>query len=167
MKNALREKMLKGEKTVGTFLFINSASAVESLGLAGLDYIIIDGEHAAFDAQNVLEFARAAKLYGTTPLARVTEINRSSILRFLDAGAMGLIIPCVNTYEEAKAIVQWGKYAPVGKRGVSASAGTDFWMTDFATQGFDINKDKTILHKNHGYRYSKIAKQSNINLCFG
>ena len=137
MKNQLREKMLRGEKTVGAFLFINSASAVECLGLAGLDYVIIDGEHTAFDAQNVLEFSRTAKLYGITPLARVTEINRSSVLRFLDAGAMGLIIPNVSSFEEAQSIVEWGKYAPMGKRGVSASAGTDFWLTDFATQGFE------------------------------
>ena len=137
MKNLLREKMLRGEKTVGTFLFTNSASAVECLGLAGLDYVIIDGEHSAISAQDVLEFSRTAKLYGITPLARVTDLNRSSILRFLDAGAMGLIIPCINSFEEVQAVVEWGKYAPLGKRGVSASAGTDFWMTDFATQGFE------------------------------
>jgi 4-hydroxy-2-oxoheptanedioate aldolase len=79
MKNLLREKMLRGEKTVGTFLFTNSASAVECLGLAGLDYVIIDGEHSAISAQDVLEFSRTAKLYGITPLARVTDLNRSSI----------------------------------------------------------------------------------------
>ena len=149
MKNLLREKMLRGEKTVGSFLFTNSASAVECLGLAGLDYVIIDGEHSAVDAHDVLEFSRTAKLYGLTPLARVTEINRSSILRFLDAGAMGLIIPNVNSFEEAQSIVEWGKYLPMGKRGVSASAGTDFWMTDFATQGiehcFEVSNRETML----------------------
>ena len=137
MKNTLREKMLRGERTIGSFQFLNSASVTDCLGLAGLDYLIIDGEHSAFDAKDVLEFSRTAKLYGITPLARVTEINRSSILRFLDAGAMGLIIPNVKSFEEAEAIVEWGKYAPIGKRGVSPSAGTDFWMTDFATQGFE------------------------------
>ena len=137
MKNILREKMLRGEKTVGTFLFMNTSNSVACLGLSGLDYVIIDGEHSVADARDVLEFSRTAKLYGITPLARVTEINRSSVLRFLDAGAMGLIVPCLNSREEAEALVQWGKYAPMGKRGVSASAGTDFWMSEFAAQGFE------------------------------
>ena len=60
MKNTLREKMLRGERTVGSFQFLNSASVTECLGLAGLDYLIIDGEHSAFDAKDVLEFSRTA-----------------------------------------------------------------------------------------------------------
>jgi len=137
MKNSMREKMLRGEKTLGTFFSLGSGSVAECLGLAGLDYMIIDTEHAAYDSLTVLEFARAAKLYGITPLARAQEISRPAILKLLDAGAMGLIVPCVNTTEEAELIVSYGKYAPQGQRGVAPSAGTDFWMADYAQQGLE------------------------------
>lgn len=137
MKNILREKMLRGEKTVGSFFELGSATAAECLALSGLDFIIIDTEHGAVDPLAALDFIRAARLYGTTPLARVQEISRPAILKLLDAGAMGLIIPCVNTVEEAENIVRWGKYSPVGSRGVSPSAGTAFWMEPYAQQGFE------------------------------
>lgn len=137
MKNTLKEKILRGEKTIGTFFTLSSSSAAECLGLSGLDYMIIDTEHAAFGPVNVLDYARTAKLYGITPLARAQEISRPAILKLLDAGAMGLIVPCVNTVEEARQIVSYGKYAPLGQRGVAPSAGTDFWMAEYAQQGLE------------------------------
>lgn len=137
MKNTLREKILRGEKTVGTFFTLGSGSAAECLGLSGLDYMIIDAEHAAFGPLDVLEYARVAKQYGITPLARAQEVSRSAILKLLDAGAMGLVIPCVESVEQAEEIVRYGKYAPLGQRGVAPSAGTDFWMADYAQQGLE------------------------------
>ena len=137
MKNVLREKMLNGERTIGSFFELGSASVLECMGLAGLDFVIIDTEHGAFDPLAALEYIRAAKQYGMTPLARVQEISRPAILKLLDAGAMGLIIPDVNSLEEAEKIVGWGKYMPLGRRGVAPSAGTDFWLSDYAAQGLE------------------------------
>ena len=109
MKNTAREKMLRGETTVGSFLEIASPTAAEALALAGFDYIIIDTEHGAGDPQSALDLIRCAKLYGTTPFARVQEISRAPILKMLDAGAMGLIIPKLNSVEEDKLVVGYGK----------------------------------------------------------
>ena len=135
MKNTAREKLLRGERTVGCFLEIASPTAAECLALAGFDYIIVDTEHGAGDPQSALDLIRCAKLYGTTPFARVQEISRAPILKMLDAGAMGLIIPQLNSVEEAEAVWRYGKYAPLGERGVSGSAGTGFWQEDYARHG--------------------------------
>ena len=135
MKNLVREKMIQGEKTLGIFMELGTATSAECLGLAGLDYLIIDTEHGPFDPLAALDFVRAARLYGITPFARVQEISRAAILKLLDAGAQGLIIPCVNTVEEAAAIVRYGKYAPLGDRGVANTAGSGFWYEDYASQG--------------------------------
>lgn len=149
MKNTFREKMLRGEKPIGSFFSLGNGSAAECLGLSGLDYMIIDTEHAVYDAADVLELSRVAKLYGITPLARTQEISRAAILKLLDAGAMGLIVPSVNSLEEAELIVSYGKYAPLGERGVAPSAGTDFWMKDYAQQGlehyFETSNRETML----------------------
>lgn len=149
MKNSLREKMLRGEKTIGSFFELGSGSVMECMALSGLDYVIIDTEHGAYDPLAALEYIRVARQYGATPLARVQEISRPAILKLLDAGAMGLIIPNVNTVEEAEQIVSWGKYMPLGSRGVAPSAGTDFWMTPYAQQGleqyFEVSNRETLL----------------------
>lgn len=149
MKNAVREKMLKGEKTLGTFFELGSATVAECIGLSGLDYMIIDTEHGPFSPESALEFIRAAKLYNITPFARINEITRTGILRLLDVGAMGLVIPCVNTVEDAETIVSYGKYPELGSRGIANTAGTGFWYEEYARQGmpnyFEISNRETLL----------------------
>ncbi len=149
MKNTAREKMLRGEKTLGTFQELGTATAAECLGLAGLDYLIIDTEHGPFEPESALEFVRAARLYGITPFARVKEISRPAILKLLDVGAQGLIIPNVNTVAEAEEIVEYGKYLPQGRRGVANTAGSGFWFEDYASHGlphyFEVSNRETML----------------------
>ena len=149
MKNMVREKLLAGEPTLGTFFETGSATVAECLGLAGLDYIIIDTEHGPFNPQSALEFVRAAKLYGLTPFARVQEISRAAILKLLDVGVMGLVIPDVRTVAEVEKIVEYGKYLPLGKRGVANTAGSGFWFEDYAQHGlehyFEVSNRETML----------------------
>lgn len=149
MKNRVREKMLAGERTLGTFFETGSATVAECLGLAGLDYIIIDTEHGPFNPQSALEFIRAATLYGLTPFARAQEISRPAILKLLDVGAQGIVIPDVRTVAETEKIVEYGKYLPLGKRGVANTAGSGFWFEDYAQHGlahyFEVSNRETLL----------------------
>ena len=149
MKNQVKAKMLKGEKTLGTFFETGSTTVAECLGLGGLDYIIIDNEHGPYNPQSTLEFVRAARLYGVTPFARVPETSREAILRQLDVGVMGLVIPDVRTVQEVEKIVEYGKYLPLGKRGVAPTAGSGFWYEEYATQGlehyFEVSNRETML----------------------
>lgn len=117
MNNVVKQKLSNSEAVLGTFFHMGSTTAMECLGISGLDYVIIDTEHGPFDVESAMEFIRAAELKGITPFARIKDITRSSILKMLDAGAKGLIIPCVETVEQVRSIVEYGKYAPVGKRG--------------------------------------------------
>ena len=123
MKNLLREKIMNGVKTVGTFFEAGNASVAEALALTDLDYMLIDTEHGPFDVESVMLMLRGAELHGTTALVRVKDSNRNSILKMLDIGAGGLIIPQVHSIEEIKKIVEYGKYFPVGQRGVAFARG--------------------------------------------
>ena len=149
MKNTVREKMLRGERTLGIFMELGTATAAECLGLGGMDYLIIDTEHGPFDPLSALDFVRASRLYGVTPFARVQEISRAAILKLLDVGAQGLVVPCVNTVQEAENIVLWGKYAPQGERGVANTAGSGFWFEDYAQHGlphyFEVSNRESML----------------------
>ena len=126
MENLLKKKIAAGEKTLGTFFESGSTTCAELLALGGFDYIIIDTEHGPFEPESVGEFACAAKRRGMTPLVRAKDSSRAAILKTLDVGGMGIIIPNVRSVEEAEQIVRYGKYFPVGERGVAFARGCGF-----------------------------------------
>lgn len=132
MKNAVREKMRSGEKVLGTFFELGGNTGVECLGLTGLDFLIIDTEHGPFDVESAMDFTRASELRGIVPFVRVKDGTRPSILKMLDIGAMGLIIPCVQTIGEVRRIVEYGKYYPAGQRGFASARKSGFGYEPFA-----------------------------------
>ena len=132
MKNNLKEKLAAGSKAIGTFFEIGGETAVEGLGYTGLDYIIIDTEHGPFEVESTMGLIRAAELKELTPLVRIKDVSRPSVLKNLDIGAMGLVVPCVETVEEAKSLVEWAKYYPVGKRGFFTARKAGFGHEGFA-----------------------------------
>ena len=149
MINLLREKLVVGEKTIGTFHEIGSSSAIEALAYSGLDYVLIDTEHGPFDVESTQSFIRAAKGAEFTPLVRVKDGNRNSILKMLDVGAMGLVIPNIHHIEEIHQLVSYGKYHPIGNRGVAPTSGSSFWFAEYAQQGldhyFEVSNRETLL----------------------
>ncbi len=149
MINAVREKIRSGKKAVGTFFELGTGNIAECLGFTGLDYLIIDNEHGPFHPEAVPDLVRAAKLYKIEPFARASEISRPAILKLLDAGISGIVIPNVKTLEEAEAIVSFGKYMPLGERGVGSASGSGYWYEDYAQHGlqhyFDVCNRETLL----------------------
>lgn len=129
MKNKIIQKLDNGESVIGTFFEIGGSTAVECLGLAGLDFLVIDTEHGPFDVESTMDFIRAAELRNITPFVRTKDTSRSSILKMLDIGAKALIIPCINTVDEVKKIIEYGKYYPEGNRG--------FFFGRAASYGYD------------------------------
>ena len=149
MKNVLKEKIKAGQKVLGTFHELGSATAIEVLGYSGLDFVIIDTEHGPLGAERVQELIRAANGTNAVPLVRTKDSERNSILRMLDVGAMGLVIPNVKSVEEVKRIVEYGKYFPMGNRGIAPTSGSKFWTADYAAQGLDhffsVSNSETLL----------------------
>ncbi len=133
--NTFKEKIAVGQKPIGTFCELISENVVEALGYAGLDYVIFDNEHSPIEAETTLSMVRAAEHGGITPLARVRGISRPAILKLLDVGVQGLIVPNVKTAEDVKQLVSWSKYKPIGNRGFSGSR-KDGWgfMLDMSVQ---------------------------------
>ena len=129
MHNTLKEKLALGKRPLGTFVGTGSPAVVECLGCAGLDFVILDNEHSPIEAETTADLVRAAQLRNITPLARIREISRPAILKLLDVGVQGLIIPDVRTADDVRRIVDYAKYAPVGRRGFCPSR-KDGWGTD-------------------------------------
>jgi len=114
--NPVKQKLRRGEPSFGTWLSSGELYAVRVMARLGFDWLTLDMEHQPFDwAGAAANFAVIAEA-GCVPLCRVPEGNHAFIKRALDAGAWGIVVPMVNTVEQARAAVAAAKYPPVGNR---------------------------------------------------
>ncbi len=118
MRNLVKERLRRGEQTVGAWITIPCPDVPEALSTLGFDWFVFDTEHAPMDeqiAQDLMTTLRGTKV---APLVRVAWNDPVRIKRALDIGSYGLIIPWVNNREQALAAVKACKYPPAGIRGV-------------------------------------------------
>jgi 4-hydroxy-2-oxoheptanedioate aldolase len=109
---------------------VSSTGITEILGLLGFDYLNIDCQHSPMSEETVAQMIMAAELRGITPMVRVSQFKPEIILRYLDAGAMGIIVGDMDTPEMAQRAVKAVKYPPVGERGLSLVRAADYGLTE-------------------------------------
>jgi 4-hydroxy-2-oxoheptanedioate aldolase len=105
MENRLKAKWAAGEPTFGAWLAIPSPLVAEAVAGAGFDYVCVDMQHGAADYQMAIAMLAAMRGSDTTPIVRVPWNEPGIIGRMLDAGALGIVIPMVNSVAEAQAAV--------------------------------------------------------------
>jgi 2-keto-3-deoxy-L-rhamnonate aldolase RhmA len=119
-ENICRRIMAEGKVAVGHMIMeFNTRGMGRMLGVAGLDFVLIDMEHASFSTGEVANLIAWTHAGDVAPIVRVPQIEYHLIARILDAGALGVMVPNVKSGAEAKAIVDAVKYGPMGKRGVA------------------------------------------------
>lgn len=117
-KNIVKQKMKNGEPSFGTWLSLGDLYATRVLARLGFDWLTLDIEHSAIDWKQAATIFAAVADAGIVPLARVPEGNHHYIKRVLDAGAWGIVVPMVDTVEQAKIAIAAAKYPPEGNRSV-------------------------------------------------
>lgn len=116
--NPVKAKLRRGEPSYGTWLSLGDLYATRVLARMGFDWLTLDIEHSAVDwSQAAMIFAAVADA-GCVPLARVPEGSHHYIKRVLDAGAWGIVVPMVDTVEQARTAIAAAKYPPLGNRSV-------------------------------------------------
>lgn len=122
------------KKTLGTFFELGGCGVMEALTRTGLDYVIIDTEHGPFSVETTAEYIRAAENGGLLPYVRIGSVQRPYVLRMLDIGARGLIVPNITGLEQVRELVRFAKFPPVGQRGYCPTRtsvwGADDWARD-------------------------------------
>ena len=145
-KNKLKEKMQRGELLTGCMVQGAFPALVVICGLAGFDFVFLDAEHGALSARDCEELVRAAEVRSAVPLVRVPNAAADTILRYLDVGAMGIILPGVSTKEDAEQAVRAAKYHPQGQRGLNAVRASDYGMTQsLADYVKEANRETIVL----------------------
>jgi len=126
--NTAKARLREGGAVIGTMISeMRTEEVAYVLAAAGFDFFVIDTEHGSADMETVQRISRAGRSAGIAPLVRVTDVSYALIARALDAGALGLMIPHVETAEDAREIVRCAKYPPAGERGFGLrSAVTDY-----------------------------------------
>ncbi|NKQ54036.1 2,4-dihydroxyhept-2-ene-1,7-dioic acid aldolase [Amycolatopsis sp. K13G38] len=112
---------------VGTWLKIASGEPAEIMAYAGFDFVVIDLEHAPLDLQTAYRLINSAAALGMTPLVRVPDKTPSTIQKILDAGAMGILVPHVDTVEQAEAVGRACRFPPHGVRGAGGTSRAGAW----------------------------------------
>jgi 2-dehydro-3-deoxyglucarate aldolase/4-hydroxy-2-oxoheptanedioate aldolase len=115
--NKFRQRLLNGEKLLGTEVDLCDPCISEMIALQGFDFLWIDTEHEAIDYQTVLMHIIAAHSGNTASIVRVPWNEPYLAKRVLEMGPDGIIFPMVNTYEEAKKAIDSCLYPPLGNRG--------------------------------------------------
>jgi 4-hydroxy-2-oxoheptanedioate aldolase len=116
--NPVKEKLRRGEPTYGTWLSLGDLYATRVLARLGFDWLTLDMEHSAIDWSQANAIFAAVADAGCVPLVRIPEGSHHYIKRALDAGAWGIVVPMVDTVEQARTAIAAAKYPPVGNRSV-------------------------------------------------
>ena len=114
LKKQLKEKVL-----FGSFVTFGLADIAEYTALLGFDFVVIDNEHGILNQSTISDMVRAAHCHGIPAIVRCTHDNTENMHKALDMGAEGILIPVINTAEDARNVVKASLYAPQGERGIA------------------------------------------------
>ncbi len=120
-KNPVKAALKAGKPQVGTWLSMGNVMATRLMARVGFPWLTVDLEHSPIDWSDAGVLFGCIADAGCVPLARVPRGDHDHIKRVLDAGAWGIVVPMVDTVEEAKAAIAAARYPPVGNRSVGGS----------------------------------------------
>ncbi len=114
----IKRKLQAGQVSIGTWMSMAHVSIAEIMAGAGYEWVVIETEHTAIDNSEVLRLVGAIEHAGAVPLVRLAWVDPIQCKAVLDSGAAGVLVPMVNSRQDAELAVKMAKYAPLGFRGV-------------------------------------------------
>lgn len=120
-RNTFKAALQAGQRQIGLWVGLADANAAEALAGCGYDWLLLDGEHAPNDVRTVLEQLRAVAPYPVQPVVRPVQGEVALIKQYLDVSAQTLLVPMIDTPEQATQMVRAMRYPPHGIRGVGAA----------------------------------------------
>ena len=118
--NTARQKILEGKTVIGGTVSSPDANIYCAMASAGFDFTWIEMQHSPLTYSDVAKMIWSCRDAPATPMIRVPDATEGDIQKATDIGALGIIVPTVDTVEKAQAAVKWSKYPPVGRRSLGA-----------------------------------------------
>jgi len=126
----VRPRLKDGDIILGCAVGVAHPIAVEAAGYAGFDFVFLDTEHSALDLSAIEPMILAAQASGVAAIYRARQLDAAAIGRALDIGAEGVLVPHVKSADEARAVVDAARYAPLGRRGLGPGRPIRFGLND-------------------------------------
>ena len=149
-RNPAKERMLAGETAIGSLLLLGSPLAAEVLAQMDFDFLIVDMQHGTWQERDATTALRGITLCGCVPMARARRNDFGLIGRLLDMGALGIVVPMVETAEDARAATRAVRYPPLGERSEGAvgaqfhGAGYRGWINDEVFLAVQIESQRAV-----------------------
>lgn len=125
-RNAVKHAAASGDVIRGIHMTFAAPAVIEVVASERLDFVYIDGEHGCFDWRDIEVMCITAERHGLTPIARVPDPSSATITRFLDRGVRGLVVPHVESLEDARRVIGAACFAPAGARSFGAGR-PEYW----------------------------------------
>lgn len=138
-------EQLSRSPLIGCFVCLTDPNVPALLANAGIELVVIDGEHFLLNPQTVQAHATAARAAGIRCLIRPAEISRAALGPAMDSGADGVLVPLVNTADEARRVVEFTRYAPLGRRGFHGLTPASGWGHISAKEHAAADHKKTLV----------------------
>ena len=164
--NTVKQKLANGQPAIGTWLSLCSPVAAEYMAHLPWDWLVVDTEHSPIGFETTLHCFQAICTTDTIPMARVAWNDPQLIKRLLDAGAMGLVVPMVNSVEEAERAVAAMKYPPLGIRSLGGGRATVYGDDYMAAANDQIACIVQIEHIEAVRRAEDILAVKGVDACF-
>ena len=130
MYNTAKKKLMEGKQIVGGTVSSPDPNIYCAMAGSGFDYMWIEMQHSPLTYSDVAKMIWACK-GPASPFIRVPDATESEIQKATDIGALGIIVPTVDTVEKAAAAVKWAKYPPVGRRSMGSGQFGALWGSDY------------------------------------
>lgn len=130
---------------LGTWVKLPATESMELVALAGFDFAVIDLEHSAMNLETAHRHIGVALLTGVAPIVRVPSLEGGIVQRVLDAGAEGIMLPHVDTVEQARAAAAAVRFAPRGSRGVGSTSRAGAWGALSREEYLRYGNDEVVL----------------------
>lgn len=129
--NTAKEKLLSGKPIVGGTVYTSDPNIYCAMADAGFDFLWIEMQHSPLTYSEVARMIKACKGAKAIPFIRVPDATEGDIQKATDVGALGIIVPMVESVKEAEAAVQYAKYPPVGRRSQGSGQYGELWGGDY------------------------------------
>jgi 2-keto-3-deoxy-L-rhamnonate aldolase RhmA len=130
---------------LGTWVKIPAMESIELVALAGFDFVVIDLEHSAMSIESAYRQIGIALLSGVSPIVRIPSLDAGIVQRILDSGAEGIMLPHVDTAEQAEAAVSAVRFPPLGTRGVGSTSRAGSWGTVPRSEYLRYGQEEVVL----------------------
>ena len=143
----LKQKIRNKQLTIGSWITLANNGIAEIFAKAGFDWLVIDLEHSTISIDQAGELIRTIELAGVSSLVRITSNDKNQIKRVMDAGAQGIVVPMVNSKEEAIKAVSATRYPLIGIRGVGLGRAQGYGATfnEYLSWQSDINDGPIVI----------------------